>query len=143
MLGAGVGKLDAGALAVGAQAAGGRWFRERGGMPSFMLAPLTGRYLSFPEREEIAVLNAQGAGVSEIARRLGRDPSTISRAFAPQRGDPRRETGRSGVGCAVEGGAACAAPQDCGSPWASECQSRTSEVAFIFAHQRASRTGPG
>jgi IS30 family transposase len=48
-------------------------------MPTFMLAPLTGRYLSFPEREEIAMLKAQGAGVREIARRLGRDPSTISR----------------------------------------------------------------
>lgn len=68
------------AVAVGAsQAAGSRWFRERGGMPSFMLTPLTGRYLSYPEREEIAVLWAQGAGVREIARRLGRDPSTISR----------------------------------------------------------------
>jgi IS30 family transposase len=68
------------AIAVGAsQAAGSRWFRERGGMPTFMLAPLTGRYLSFPEREEIAMLKAQGAGVREIARRLGRDPSTISR----------------------------------------------------------------
>ncbi|SDY98187.1 Transposase and inactivated derivatives, IS30 family [Micromonospora pattaloongensis] len=68
------------ALAVGAsQAAGSRWFRDRGGMPSFMLTPVTGRYLSFPEREEIAVLKAQGAGVREIARRLGRDPSTVSR----------------------------------------------------------------
>src|SRR5436305_3291221 len=68
------------AIAVGAsQAAGSRWFRERGGMPLFMVSALTGRYLSFPEREEIAVLKAQGAGVREIARRLGRDPSTISR----------------------------------------------------------------
>jgi IS30 family transposase len=48
-------------------------------MPLFMGSPLTGRYLSFPEREEIAMLKAQGAGVREIARRLGRDPSTISR----------------------------------------------------------------
>jgi IS30 family transposase len=38
-----------------------------------------GRYLSFHEREEIATLNAQGAGVGEIARRLNRAPSTISR----------------------------------------------------------------
>ena len=68
------------ALAVGAsQAAGSRWFRERGGMPTFMLAPLSGRYLCFEEREEIALLRAQGAGVREIARRLGRSPSTISR----------------------------------------------------------------
>src|SRR5918992_370755 len=35
------------AVAVGvSQAAGTRWFRQRGGMPSFMLTPLTGRYLS-------------------------------------------------------------------------------------------------
>src|ERR1041385_9317 len=68
------------ALAVGASsAAGGRWFRQRGGMPTFMLAPVSGRYLSFAEREEIAMLKAQGAGVREIARRLGRSPSTISR----------------------------------------------------------------
>jgi transposase-like protein len=68
------------ALAVGAsQAAGSRWFRERGGMPTFMLAPVAGRYLSFEEREEIAVCRAQGGGVREIARRLGRSPSTISR----------------------------------------------------------------
>ena len=44
-----------------------------------MLAPLSGRYLSFEEREEIAMFRAQGAGVREIARRLGRSPSTISR----------------------------------------------------------------
>jgi Helix-turn-helix domain len=68
------------ALAVGAsQAAGGRWFRECGGMPTFMLDPISGRYLSFQEREEIAMLKAQGAGVREIARQLGRSPSTISR----------------------------------------------------------------
>ena len=68
------------ALAVGAsQAAGSRWFRERGGMATFLLKPLSGRYLSFAEREEIALLRAQGAGVREIARRVGRAPSTISR----------------------------------------------------------------
>src|SRR5438046_1059390 len=58
---------------------GSRWFRERGGMPLIQLAPLSGRYLSFAEREEIALLKAQGEGVREIARRLGRPPSTISR----------------------------------------------------------------
>jgi hypothetical protein len=41
--------------------------------------PLTGRYLSFVQREEIALLRAQGHGVREIARRLARAPSTISR----------------------------------------------------------------
>jgi IS30 family transposase len=40
---------------------------------------LSERYLSFSEREEIAILRAGGCGVREIARRLGRSPSTISR----------------------------------------------------------------
>jgi IS30 family transposase len=39
----------------------------------------TGRYLSFVEREEIAILRAQGHGPREIGRRIGRDASTISR----------------------------------------------------------------
>lgn len=57
------------AVAVGvSQAAGSRWFRQGGGMPTLDVAPLSGRYLSFHEREEIALLRAQGAGVREIAR---------------------------------------------------------------------------
>ncbi|WP_280686450.1 IS30 family transposase [Kitasatospora sp. MAA19] len=68
------------ALACGASGpVGSRWFRDRGGMPSIQLSPLSGRYLSFAEREEISLLRAQDAGVREIARRLGRSPSTISR----------------------------------------------------------------
>jgi len=60
-------------------AVGTRWFREGGGMPTVSPARLSGRFLSFVEREEIAVLHAQGSGVREIARRLGRSPSTVSR----------------------------------------------------------------
>ena len=41
--------------------------------------PPSGRYLSFVEREEIALLKVKGHGVREIARRIGRAPSTISR----------------------------------------------------------------
>jgi IS30 family transposase len=41
--------------------------------------PLSGRHVSFEEREEIALLRVQGHGVRDIARRLGRAPSTISR----------------------------------------------------------------
>ena len=49
-------------------------------MPPFDLKfTPTGRYLSFAEREEIALLRAQGSGVREIARTIGRDPGTISR----------------------------------------------------------------
>src|SRR5437764_6072644 len=58
---------------------GVRWFRKGGGMPPLDLAPVSGRYLSFAEREEIAVLLARGCGVREIARQLARAPSTISR----------------------------------------------------------------
>ena len=58
---------------------GGRWFREGGGMPPISLAPRSARSLSFAEREEIAILRAQGAGVRDIARRLRRAPSTVSR----------------------------------------------------------------
>jgi IS30 family transposase len=58
---------------------GNRWFREGGGMPDIGLAEPSGRYLSFAEREEIAMLRAGGHGPREIARRLGRSPSTISR----------------------------------------------------------------
>jgi IS30 family transposase len=52
-------------------------------MPSSTFAPsskpLSGRYLAFAEREEIALALAQGFGVREIARRLGRAASTVSR----------------------------------------------------------------
>jgi IS30 family transposase len=41
--------------------------------------PLSGRYLSFAEREEIALLRAQGDTIQEVARHLGRAASTISR----------------------------------------------------------------
>ena len=80
---AGLSSEDA-AMEVGvSQPVGFRWFRKAGGMPPSHLSrsskPLSGRYLSFAEREEIALLRAQGHGVREIARRLGRAPSTISR----------------------------------------------------------------
>jgi IS30 family transposase len=68
------------AVSVGvASAVGTRWFREAGGMRPISLAPLSGRYLSFVEREEIAILRAKGTGVREIARQVQRSPSTISR----------------------------------------------------------------
>ncbi|MCD1270067.1 IS30 family transposase [Microbacterium sp. MEC084] len=72
--------IEAAAVVGVAQAVGQRWFRNAGGMPPFdlKLTP-TGRYLSFAEREEIALLRAQGSGVREIARTIGRDPGTISR----------------------------------------------------------------
>ena len=56
-----------------------RWFRHAGGMAPLSLDEPTGRYLSFAEREEIALLRAQDKGVREIARAIGRDPGTVSR----------------------------------------------------------------
>ena len=62
---------------------GVRWFRRAGGMPPTHLSrsskPLSERYLSFAEREDIAILRAQGHGVRAIARQLDRPPCTISR----------------------------------------------------------------
>jgi IS30 family transposase len=74
---------DAAARAVGVDRRTGRtWFGEAGGMPPMSLAEPKGRYLSFAEREEIALDRAAGLGIREIARRLGRSPSTISRELA-------------------------------------------------------------
>jgi IS30 family transposase len=56
-----------------------RWFRHAGGVNPCLPSTVSGRYLSFAEREDIAVWHAQTLGVREIAWRLGRSPSTISR----------------------------------------------------------------
>lgn len=40
-------------------------------MPSIRLSPPSGRYLSFTEREETALLGAQDAGTREIAPQAG------------------------------------------------------------------------
>jgi IS30 family transposase len=80
---AGLSSEDAAAGAGVSQAVGTRWFREAGGMPPSALGPSSkppsGRYLSFAEREELAILHAQSGGVREIARQMGRSASTISR----------------------------------------------------------------
>ena len=69
-----------------------RWgrevFRKAGGVNPTGVAGPAGRYLSRPEREEIAALVHAGHGVREVARRLERDPSTISRELS--RGSTRR-----------------------------------------------------
>ena len=58
-----------------------RWFREGGGMPSISNAPLSGRYLSFDEREEprLEGHNCSGRG---SAVRFGRlRQRGVSKAF--------------------------------------------------------------
>jgi len=80
---AGLASEDAAVEAGVSQAVGTRWFRKAGGMPPAMFGlsakPLSGRYLSLAEREEIALLRVQDHSMQEIARRLGRAASTISR----------------------------------------------------------------
>nr|GLK41105.1 hypothetical protein GCM10017611_79800 [Rhodococcus wratislaviensis] len=48
-------------------------------MPPIDLSPVSGRYLSFVEREDIAVMRAEGASMRAIATHLERSPSTVSR----------------------------------------------------------------
>ena len=74
---------DAGVDAGVSAPVGVRWFRRAGGMPPTQLAPsakpMRGRYLTFQEREDIALELAKGTGIRAIARKLGRSPSSISR----------------------------------------------------------------
>jgi IS30 family transposase len=80
---AGMASEDSALQAGMSQAVGTRLFRKAGGMPPAMFRPsakpLSGRYLSFAEREEIALLRVQGCSMREVGRRLGRVASTISR----------------------------------------------------------------
>ena len=58
---------------------GRRVLVEAGGVRPRRGRDLKGRYLSFAQREEIAILRAQGRSLRQIAAALGRAPSTISR----------------------------------------------------------------
>jgi hypothetical protein len=74
-----------------------RWIAEAGGMlPADLDGPPMGRYLSLTEREEIAHGWSSGLSRAQIARQLGRDPSTIGRELRrnqtvhrPPRREPR------------------------------------------------------
>jgi IS30 family transposase len=61
------------------------WIRRRGGVRPRRPVPFSARFLCLAEREEIAAGAAAGRGVREIARRLGRAPSTVSRELARNR----------------------------------------------------------
>ncbi|MDK1039751.1 MAG: IS30 family transposase [Actinomycetota bacterium] len=99
---------------------GSRWFRDRGGMPSIQLSPLSGRYLTFVEREEIALLNVQGVGVRAIARALERSPSTISREL-------RRNAATRGGKLEYRAGIA---------QWKAELQARRPKTAKLVTNDR-------
>lgn len=101
-------------------AVGARWFRHCGGMAPFKLHPVSGRSLSFLEREEIAVLRAQGHGVRSIGRQLGRAPSTISREL-------RRNAATRGRNFEYRATTA---------QWHADRRARRSKVAKLAANER-------
>lgn len=99
---------------------GSRWFREAGGMRPITLAPLSGRYLSLSEREEIALLRATGSGVREIARQLERSPSTISREL---RRNAATRSGSSGYRAVT-------------AQWHADRRAKRPKVAKLAANER-------
>jgi IS30 family transposase len=76
---AGLSVEDASAEVGASRAWGHKVLGKTGGVYLFPTSERSGRYLSWLEREEIAALEHAGHGVREIARQLGRSPSTISR----------------------------------------------------------------
>ena len=120
---AGLSSEDAAATVSVPQAVGSRWFRKAGGMPPAMFGPsakpLSGRYLSFAEREEIALLRAGGCsmqgGASDRAGGFDHLPGAEA-----QRGHPKRRPGvsrddgavaRRAISPSAEAGEACAQPR--------------------------------
>ena len=79
-----------------------RWLADRGGVKPPVGYGRSKRYLTFAEREEIAVCNAEGLSVRAIAKLLGRSPSTISRELRraprnPNNVRPSRPSYRAGA----------------------------------------------
>ena len=77
----GVSPRDAG-VAVGNRECARRWFAAAGGVKGNGPGPVSGRYLSLAEREEIAVGLAREESYRVIGARIGRPASTISREVA-------------------------------------------------------------
>jgi len=89
-------------------------------MPPLTLQPVSERFLSFGEREEIALLRAQRLGVREIARRTERSPSTISREL-------RRNAATRGGGLDYKASVA---------QWHAERAGRRPKIAKLAANER-------
>ena len=79
LLASGIGTVEACRRVGVTRKTGYRWRAEMGGVIAKKRAPQSGRYLSMFERQRIASLRDRGHGVREIARRVGRSASTVSR----------------------------------------------------------------
>jgi len=73
---------DASAVACTHRHRGLAWLRQAGGVRPRRGRNLQGRYLSFAEREEVALARVAGESMRSVAARLGRSPSTISRELS-------------------------------------------------------------
>lgn len=82
LLASGIGTVEACRLVGVSRKTGHRWRVEMGGVIAKKRAAGTGRYLSLFERQRIASLRDRGHGIREVARRVGRSPSTVSRELA-------------------------------------------------------------
>jgi IS30 family transposase len=78
----------------------------------------TGRYLTLSEREEIALGLASGKGVREIARLVGRSPSTVSREIARNHSAPHQRWTYRGTW----------------AQWKAESRARRPQVAKLVAN---------
>ena len=87
-------------------------------MPTVSQLPVSRRFLSFTEREDIAVHRASGCGVREIARLTGRSPSTISREL---RRNAATHQGRL-------------AYRASSAQWHADCRARRPKVAKLVAN---------
>ena len=61
---------------------GERWFRDGGGMSPMSLAEPVERFLTLAQRETIDLCWAEGWTQADIAREIGKHPSTVSRELA-------------------------------------------------------------
>jgi len=97
LLQAGVGTVEACRRTGITRKTGYRWRAEAGGVVPVRLAEAvrSNRYLSMVERQRIAGLHCQGLSIREIARRLERSPSTVSRELG--RNTAAHDTGYDAV----------------------------------------------
>src|SRR5260370_10189893 len=89
----GAGRTDAAVAADVPEQTGRGWFDQAGGvLPPHVPETSSGRYLSFSEREEIFAGVERGESIRQIAKLLGRAPSTVLRELRP---NMRRQLYRS------------------------------------------------